>query len=109
MGMKRGDLIKVSLSGSYGKPRPALIIQSNLFDVHPSLTILPMTSELHDVPLFRITVEPNSKNNLRHTSQIMIDKTHTIPREKASEPFGRVDEELMLKINRALMVFLGLA
>ena len=56
--MKRGDLVTVSLPGSYGKPRPALIIQSDLFDEHPSVTVLPITSELRDAPLFRITIEP---------------------------------------------------
>ena len=57
--MKRGDLVTVSLPGAYGKPRPALIIQSNLFDDHPSVTVLPITSELRETPLFRITLEPS--------------------------------------------------
>ena len=105
--MKRGDLITVSLPGSYGKPRPALIIQSDLFDSHPSLTILPVTSELRDTPLFRILVEPDSENGLRETSQIMVDKTHTIPRDKAGEIFGKLTDELMLKVTRSLAVFLG--
>jgi len=105
--MKRGDLITVSLPGNYGKPRPALIIQSDLFDVHPSITILPITSELQDAPLFRILVEPDSENGLCNISQIMVDKTHTIPRDKAREPFGRLSETLMLSVNRALAVFLG--
>lgn len=104
--MKRGDLITVSLQGNYGKPRPALIIQSDLFDI-PSLTILPITSKLHDTPLLRILVEPDSENGLFQTSQIMIDKAHTIPIEKVRKPFGRLNEDVMLSVNRALAMFLG--
>ena len=107
--MKRGDLVRVSLPGAYGKPRPALVIQSNLFDEHLSVTILPVTSELRETPLFRITVEPNKENGLRKTSQVMIDKTHTVPREKLSDPFGALDDTSMLTINRALALFLGFA
>ncbi len=107
--MKRGDLVTVSLPGRYGKARPALIIQSDLFDVHPSTTILPITSELRDVPLFRITIEPNQENGLRCTSQVMIDKAHTVPQEKLSLPIGQLTDEQMLIITRALAVFLGFA
>ena len=107
--MKRGDLVTVSLSGDYGKPRPALIIQSSLFDDHPSITILPITSELRETPLFRITVEPSEKNGLRKSSQIMIDKAHTVSRDKLSKPFGRLNDVSMLAVNRALALFLGFA
>ena len=107
--MKRGDLVTVSLPGNYGKPRPALIIQSDLFDEHPSVTVLPITSELRDAPLFRITIEPEKENGLRSSSQVMIDKTHTVPSEKLSEPFGKLSDENMIAINRALAVFLGFA
>lgn len=107
--MRRGDLVAVSLQGDYGKPRPALVIQSDLFDEHPSVTVLPVTSELRDTPLFRITVLPNSENGLRKTSQIMVDKAHTIAREKIGETFGRLDDESLLSVNRALAVFLGFA
>lgn len=109
MGMKRGDLVTVALAGHYGKPRPALIIQSDLFDVHPSVTVLPITSELRDAPLFRITIEPSKENGLRAPSQIMVDKAHTVPREKLGDPFGKLSDELMLAVNRALAVFLGFA
>lgn len=107
--MKRGDLITVSLPGNYGKPRPALIIQSDLFDGHPSVTVLPITSELREVPIFRVMVEPNSENGLHEKSQVMVDKAHTIAKEKLGKPFGRLNDELMLAINRALAVFLGFA
>ena len=107
--MKRGDIVTVSLPGSYGKPRPALIIQADLFEVHPSLTVLPITTQLRDAPLFRITVEPSNGNGLSKPSQIMLDKAHTVPREKLSEPFGKLSNELMLRVNQSLAVFLGFA
>lgn len=105
--MKRGDIVTVSLPGSYGKPRPALIIQSDFFNVHPSVTLLPITTELRDAPLFRMTIEPNAENGLLKQSQIMIDKAHTVPREKLSEPFGKLSDELMLTLIKSLAVFLG--
>ena len=69
--IKRGDLVTVALLGDYGKPRPALVIPSDLFAEHPSVTVLPVTSELRDTPLFRIPVEPSAENNLRSPSQVM--------------------------------------
>ena len=107
--MKRGDIVTVALPGAYGKPRPALVIQSDLFDEHPSVTILPVTSELRDTPLFRITVNSTPENGLLKTSQVMVDKTHTVPRDKISKRLGRLDEDTLLSINRALALFLGFA
>ena len=107
--MKRGDLVTIALPGTYGKPRPALVIQSDLFDEHPSITILPVTSALRDAPLFRIAVEPDATNGLHKRSQVMVDKPQSVPREKLGEPFGRLDEATMLAVNRALAVFLGFA
>ena len=109
MGVRRGDLVTIALPGSYRKPRPALIIQSDLFDEHPSMTILPVTSELRDTPLFRITVELDDGNGLRKRSQVMVDKAQTVPRGKVGETFGRLDNATMLAVTRALAVFLGFA
>lgn len=106
--MKRGDLVPVVLAGAYGKPRPALVIQSDLFARHPSVTILPVTSELRPIETFRILVEPSQENGLCVRSQIMADKAHTIPRDKAGEPFGRIDAQALTAVNRALAVLLGL-
>lgn len=105
--MKRGDLVTVVLQGAYGKPRPALIVQSDLFVEHPSVTILPVTSELRDTPLFRITLEPTPSNGLRARSQVMVDKAQSMPREKLGEMIGQADGEAMLAVNRALAVFFG--
>jgi mRNA interferase MazF len=105
--VRRGDLVSIALQGDYGKPRPALVVQSDLFAEHPSVTILPVTSELRDTPLFRVLIEPTETNGLRKSSQVMVDKVQTISREKLGEIFGRVTEEDMLTVSRALAVFLG--
>ena len=107
--MRRGDLVSIALQGDYGEPRPALVIQSDLFDEHPSITILPVTSELREAPLFRITVQPDAGNGLAKPSQIMVDKAQTIPRGKVGAPFGHLDDSGMVAVNRALAVFLGFA
>lgn len=107
--MKRGDLVTVALAGDYGKPRPALVIQSDFFEAHPSVTLLPVTSELRETPLFRVRVDPSAENGLRSTSEIMVDKPHTVARERVGEVIGRLDDETLLAVNRALAVFLGFA
>jgi mRNA interferase MazF len=80
--MRRGDLVTIALQGDYGKPRPALVVQSDLFAEHPSVTILPVTGELRDTPLFRVLVRPNEKNGLLKPSEVMVDKAQTISCEK---------------------------
>jgi len=107
--MRRGDLVTVALQGDLGRPRPALVMQSDLFDTHSSITILPVTSELRDAPLFRIAVNPNDLNGLTKPSQVMVDKPQSIAREKVGAVIGRLDDETMLAVNRALAVFLGFA
>jgi mRNA interferase MazF len=107
--MKRGDLVTIALQGDYGKPRPALVIQSDFFDAHPSVTVLPITSELRDTPLFRVSVKPNPNNSLRKPSQVMVDKSVSVAREKIGETFGYLDAGQMLEVERCLAVFLGIA
>ena len=107
--MRRGDLVTIALQGDFGKPRPGLVIQSDLFEEHPSVTVLPVTSELREGPLFRITVLPDEKNGLKKPSQVMVDKSQTVPRDKIGETFGQLDDDAMLSVNRALAVFLGIA
>ncbi len=106
--MKRGDLVTVATSGDYGKPRPALIVQANIYADHPSITVLPLTSVLHDAALLRITVEPHVENGLRVRSQIMIDKATTIPRGKAGRRIGHLDAATLADAGRALAAFLEL-
>ena len=105
--MTRGDLVAVALQGDYGKPRPALVIQSDLFGEHPSVTILPVTGELRDAPLFRIRMEPSASNGLPKASEVMVDKAQSVPRERIGAVFGHVSDEELLAISRSLAVFLG--
>jgi len=105
----RGSLVTVSAPGAYGKPRPALIIQSDIFDCHPSIVVLPLTSDIRDdVSTFRVTVEPTEKNGLIKISQVMIDKPLTLPADKVSDAFGVIDSVTMKEIDRAIAVFLGI-
>lgn len=107
--MRRGDLVTVALQGAYGKPLPALVIQSDLFDEHPSVTLLPVTSELRATPLFRVAVDPSPDNGLHVPSQVMVDKAQSVPRDKVGAVIGHLDAETLLAVNRALAVFLGFA
>jgi len=107
--MNRGSIVVVALRGHYGKPRPALVIQSDLFSALPSVTILPITSDLRDVPLYRVAVEPGKNNGLQRPSQIMVDKPQTISREKVGKVTGHVEDRVMVAVNRALALFLGFA
>ena len=107
--MRRGDLVTIALQGDPGKPRPALVIQSDLFDAHPSVAILPVTGELRNAPLFRIPVKPTEQNGLTKPSQVMVDKPQSVARKKVGSVIGRLDDETMLAVNRALAVFLGFA
>jgi len=107
--MRRGELVTVAAPGDYGKPRPALVIQSDLFDELPSVTLCLVTSALRDAPIFRIAVEPSSTNGLRQVSQIQIDKIMTVARERVGGVIGRLDDATLLKVNRSLAVFVGIA
>jgi mRNA interferase MazF len=106
--MKRGDLVTVVVSGDYGKPRPALIIQSDAFDAHPSVVVLPLTSEIHDAPLFRVAVAAGKTTGLRVPSQIMVDKATAVPRLKIGGRIGRVERSTLRAVDIALRDFLGL-
>lgn len=107
--MKRGDLVTVALPGNFGKPRPALIIQADAYNAHTSVTVLPITSTQIDAPLLRVTLAPNDGNQLERTSQIMVDKTMTVRRERLGEVIGQVTPEELLMVDRCLAVFLGIA
>ena len=108
--MKRGDVVIVAIQGDYGKPRPALVIQSDLFnDTHSSIAVAPVTSRIVDAPLFRLTVDPTNSNGLRSVSQIMVDKVTAIRRDKIGKAVGRLDDATMMRVNRAIALWLGLA
>lgn len=107
--MRRGELVTVALSGDYGKPRPALVIQSDLFGAMPSRTVLLLTSDPEDTPLLRVRVEPTSGNGLRVPSWVMIDKAMSVRADKIGASFGRLDDAAMVGVSRSLALFLGLA
>lgn len=107
--MRRGELVTVAAPGDYGKPRPALVIQSDLFDEVPSITLCLVTSTLRETPLVRITVDPSPENGLQRISQIQVDKMMTVARERVGRVIGRLDDATMLKVNRSLAVFIGIA
>ena len=97
------------MNREYGKPRPAVVVQSDLFNpTHPSLTLCPLTSELRDVPLFRVPVSPSEGNGLRLESEVMVDKLCSQPLSKVRESIGRLEEEAMDRVDEALKLWLGL-
>lgn len=107
--MRRGDLVTVAMAGDFGKPRPALVVQSDLFDETGTVTVLLVTSTLVDAPLLRPTIEPTEANGLRQRSQVQIDKAMSVKRDKIGGAIGRLDDEAMLAVTRSLALFLGIA
>ncbi len=107
--MKRGDIVTIAMQDDYGKPRPAMVLQSDNFAEHPSVIVLPISSTMVDAPLFRITVHPSDRNGLKKSSQMMVDKIIAYKREKIGKAFGSIDHTTMIEVERALAVFIGLA
>lgn len=107
--MKRGDFVTVALAGDYGKPRPAIIIQSDGLAAIDSVLVATLSTHRQDAPLFRLQIEPNSRNGLRQTSDILAEKLFAVPRSKIGPVFGHADDEQMLALNRMLAFVLGLA
>ena len=106
---RRGDVVLTALSGDYGKPRPALVVQSDLFNAaHASLVLCPITSELTGLTLFRIALTASAANGLRKNSEVMIDKIAAARRERIRRRVGRLSPDQMKAIDRALRLFLGL-
>lgn len=96
--------------GAYsGKPRPAVVVQSELFADLDSVTLCLLSSELGEAPLARISVEPTPGNSLKQTCAVMIDKLVTVPVERVGQRMGAFDEETMLRVDRSLALFLGIA
>lgn len=105
----RGDFVTIAMPGDFGKPRPALVIQANQFDEHATVTVLLVSSTLVDAPLFHIAVQPNELNGLRTTSQVMVDKIMSVKRDKLGPSFGRINQDLLIEVERSMAVFLGIA
>lgn len=107
--MKRGDVVVVALPGSLGKPRPAVIIQSDDYSETSSVTVVPITSTVAEGPLLRITLLPNGENGLREPSQLMTEKLTTIPRSKIGQTIGTLDGPRLRQLTSHLALFLGIA
>jgi len=108
--MRRGEIWTVAGGKDYaGMPRPVVILQDDRFDATDSVTICAFTTDPTDAPLFRLPVEPNERNGLRAPCRLMADKIATVPKSKVGSRIGRLDDADILRLNRAVLVFLGLA
>ncbi len=108
--VKRGEIWTVAGGKDYaGKPRPVVVVQDDSFDATASITVCAFTTDPSAAPLFRLEVAPNERNGLRRPCRLMVDKITTVPKARLGALVGRLDEEDVLRLNRAMMVFLGLA
>ena len=108
--MRRGDIWTVAGGKGYAdKPRPVVIVQDDSFNATASVTVCGFTTDKTEAPLFRLPVEPNERNGLRAACRLMVDKITTVPKGRVGAQIGRLDEEDILRLNRAIVVFLGLA
>lgn len=108
--MRRGDIWTVAGGKDYAvKPRPVVIFQDDRFDKTDSVTVCAFTTDPTDAPLFRLPIEPSEDNGLRAACRLMVDKLTTIPRARIGKRVGRLADEDMLRLNRAALVFLGIA
>ncbi len=108
--MRRGDIWTIAGGQGYaGKPRPVVIVQDDSFNATDSVTICAFTSDETEAPLFRLRVDPSPRNGLRITCRMMVDKVTTVPKSKVGVRVGRLSDEDILRLNRSLAVFLGLA
>src|SRR5947208_869726 len=105
--MKRGDIWTVSGAKDYaGKARPAVVLQDDSFDATASITICAFTTDETDAPLFRLLIAPNERNGLRIPCRIMVDKITTVPKSRIGRHIGRLDDEDVVRLNQAVLVFL---
>lgn len=108
--MRRGEIWTVAGGKDYaGKPRPVVILQDHRFDKTASVTVCAFTTDPTDAPLFRLLIEPSAANGLRAASRLMVDKITTVPKTKIGALVGRLGDEDILRLNRAVLVFLGIA
>lgn len=108
--MKRGDVVTVAAAGDYGKPRPAVIVQTDALPAaHASVVVCQMTSECSNAPDFRVTIDPTAENGLRVKSQVLADKPATIRRERIGRQVGHLDDKDIARLNIALAFVMGLA
>lgn len=108
--MRRGEIWTAAGGGDYtGKPRPVLILQDDRFDSTDSVTVCGFTTDPTEAPLFRVEIHPNEVNGLDTLSRVMVDKITTVRRSRLGEHVGRLEDEDMVRVARAVLVFLGFA
>jgi mRNA interferase MazF len=108
--VKRGEIWTASAGSGYaGEPRPVVIVQDDRFDATASVTVCAFTTDPTDAPLLRLLIEADEVIGIRESSRLMIDKVTTIPRSKLGEHVGELADDDMIRLSRALVVFLGLA
>jgi len=107
--MKRGDMVLAVAPGDYGKPRPSVVVQSDLFNpTHESVIVCLLTTELKDSSLLRLTVEPSPENGLQAVSQIMVDKLLTLPKKRLRDQIGVLEDDMMAELNGCLRLVLAI-
>lgn len=107
--LRRGDVVICVLKGDYGKPRPAVVVQSDLFTpTHASITLCPLTSHRVDAPLFRLPIAAAPENGLDRDSQIMVDKVVSVKTERVRERIGRLSSPRLDALDDALRRWLNL-
>ncbi len=107
--VKRGDVVLAAFSGDYGKPRPAVVVQTDLAnETHASIVLCPLTSHTIKAPLFRLPVEPSTENGLDKASEVMVDKIGAVRRDKVKEVIGRLEDSHLVQLNRSLALWLGM-
>ncbi len=104
--MKRGDIVTVAT----GKPRPAIVVQSDHLLPYPMVIVVPFTSEIdaRPPPFTRITVDPTPQNGLRKVSQIMVDRIIGMPAAGLRPTDGRIEDDKMTELTRLLGLWLGI-
>lgn len=107
--MKRGDIVTVVASGDYGKPRPAVVVQSDWLDETDSVLVCLMTTTRRDAPLYRLDVVNGPATGLREASQIMVEKMIALRRETCGPPIGRLDAPSLTTLGRMLALMIGVA
>ena len=107
--MRRGDIVIVSAPGAYGKPRPAVVIQSNALRDADSVRVSLLTTDMTEAPLYRLMVRPTVANGLATSSQVMVDKIVALPRTTCGDPIGSLDQRAMIALNHMLAVIIGIA
>jgi mRNA interferase MazF len=108
--VRRGEIWTAGAGSGYlGKSRPVVIVQDDRFDATASVTVCALTTDPTEAPLFRLRVDPDATNGIREPSSLMVDKITTVPRTKLGEKIGRLGDDDMVRLGRAVVVFLGVA